>query len=212
MSTITTKTEAFTAAELQLEHPNGFTSAVERYTEFLWDSGLMTEDLVDFILPGVLENAGVPSLKEERLQWSFSFCQGDGVSFDDFDPTEENFRELDITLPEGLEASHFLVRRDRGYTGQRYTHEYTFDARFEPDWYDDSITDELRELGYKVAKELTEALRILCRQMDTAGKNYVLDDKAMAERFLDGNDGIYDQYGECLGDITDLDDYNTDKE
>ena len=67
MHTITTKTEAFTAAELQLEHPSGFTTAVKRYTEFLWEAGLMTEDLNDFILPGVLEEAGVPSLKDEKL-------------------------------------------------------------------------------------------------------------------------------------------------
>jgi hypothetical protein len=211
MNTITTKTVAYTAAELQLEHPNGFTSAVERYTEFLWEAGLMTEDLVECILPGVLEAAGVPSLKEEPLRWSFSFCQGDGVSFDDFDPTEENLRELDITLPEGLEASHFLVRRDTGYIGNHYTHEYTFDARFEPDYYEE-ITDEQRVLGEALAEEITEKLRVLCRKMNNAGQDYVLDDKAMAERFLDGNDGIYDQYGECLGDITELDDYNNEEE
>jgi len=211
MHTITTKTEAFTAAELQLEHPSGFTTAVKRYTEFLWEAGLMTEDLVDFILPGVLEEAGVPSLKDERLRWSFSFCQGDGVSFDDFDLTYDNIKELGFTLPEGLDASHFLVRRDTGYIGNHYTHEYTFDARFEPDYYEE-ITDEQRVLGEALAEEITSKLRYLCRKMDNAGKDYVLDYKAFAERFLDGNDSIYDQYGECLGDITDLDDYNNEEE
>jgi len=203
MRTIINTTTVFTAAELQLEHPNGFASAVERYTDFLWDCGIMDEDLTGYVLPAVLRNAGCPSLEDAPLRYSFSFCQGDGVSFDDFDLTYDNIKELGITLPEGIEADSFAVRRDTGYIGNHYTHEYTFDVEYVGDYIDDIDNPGLHMAVNATVKELTEALRDLCLKMDRAGKDFVMDDEYFAERFLDGNDSVYDEYGDCAGDITD---------
>ena len=208
MRTIINTTTVYTPAELQLEHPNGFASAVERYTDFLRESGIMDEDLTGFVLPNVLRNEGCPSLEDAPLRYSFGFSQGDGVSFDNFDLTYNNIKELGVTLPEGVPSDYFLVRRDTGYIGNHYTHENTFDVHFDPDYYED-ISDELRELGNTAAEELTEALRDLCSKMYRAGEGYVLDDEAFAERFLnDDNDSVYDEYGYCAGHITETEEEN----
>jgi hypothetical protein len=197
--TITSTTTGYTAAELRDKFPAAFEAAVERYTNFLWETGLIEEDL-NYIYEGVFEEAGCPSLAGSPLRWNYGFSQGDGVSFDNQVLTYDNIKELGFEVPAGLEGD-FAVVRDTGYIGSHYTHEYTFDVEYNDRFY---IEDE--ELGRKVdelAAQLTEALRDISRKLYRAGSDYILDEEVWADRFLDGNDSLYDEDGDVVGDIAD---------
>jgi hypothetical protein len=196
---ITSETTGYTAAELRDKYPAAFEAAVEQYTSFLWDAGLIEEDL-EYIYEGVFERLDCPSLTGSSLRWNYGFSQGDGVSFDNQVLTYDSIKELGFEVPDGLNGD-FEVVRDTGYIGAHYTHEYTFDIEYNDRFY---IEDE--ELGRKVdelTEQLTVKLRDICRELYHSGCEYILDDTVWTERFLDGNDSLYDEDGDCVGDITD---------
>lgn len=200
MKTIITEITAFTAVELRELHPDGFETARADYQNSLEDAGYFDDTLTECVFPVALANMGLTSLTYAPLRYSLSSCQGDGVSFDDFDPTEQSIKELGLELPAGLDASDFIVRRDRDYIGNHYTHENTFDAEYNGDYIDWTDEKEKAETVERFAKDLTDALRSVCLKLERAGYDFIWTGIS-ADNFIENaeaNEWLFDEEGNIV--------------
>jgi len=188
----------YTANELRDNFPAAYEYALQNYHNFLWEAGIIADDIENGIFHQVFLDAGLPSLADASLRWDIDGSQGSGVSFDNRVLTYDNIKELGFEMPDGLQGD-FAIVRDTGYIGNHYTHEYTFRVEYGDRFY---IDNELGEQVDKLAEQLTDALRAVCRKLYRAGLNYDISEQYE----LEGTENIYDHDGDIIGNIWDGED------
>lgn len=170
--------------------PKAKERAIEKARQHLnetWDGDLLKESF-----KALLEERGLPT---EKIYFSLSHCQGDGVGFYGDVDLETFSKWKNLSLPEGFsDAFHFIIEKRDNH----YDHEYTGYADWE-EWGIDRPEDWVG-LADGVKLELQEAYRDTSRQLAREGYeelDYENSDEYIIE-FIQGNDYEYEENGEMF--------------